>query len=123
MPIENTSKRDPHEQFLGAFIEGDHYIENMEAAGQRQVVESDVIPTELLRCTDDDLTALGFTLGDPVEDDPLFRHATLPEGWCREGSDHDMWSYIVDGEGKRRVAIFYKAAFYDRKAHLSLDQV
>jgi hypothetical protein len=34
-----------------------------------------------------------------------------------------MWSQLVDAEGVPRVAIFYKAAFYDRKAHMSFDQV
>jgi predicted secreted protein len=29
-----------------------------------------------------------------------------------------MWSYIVDDEGTQRVAIFYKAAFYDRDAFM-----
>ena len=44
----------------------------------------------------------------------------LPEGWKREASYHPMWSHIVDGAGKQRVSIFYKAASYDRKAHMSL---
>jgi hypothetical protein len=50
----------------------------------------------------------------------MFRPATLPEGWRREGSDHAMWSHIVDDQGRKRASIFYKAAFYDRGAHMSL---
>jgi hypothetical protein len=32
-----------------------------------------------------------------------------------------MWSYILDDKGRERCAIFYKAAFYDRRAHLSIS--
>lgn len=96
-------------------------ILRQEAAGQREMVNSDVIPTQLKGCTEDDLTALGFVLGDPVEGDPLFRRATLPKGWKREASDHDMWSFIVDPDGYRRCGIFFKAAFYDRRADMGLE--
>jgi hypothetical protein len=114
MTVENTGRRDPMLHLIGAMSDGSSdYITNMEAAGQRQLVSSELIPT---KAPDAELTALGFTLGGPVDGDPLFRHATLPAGWTREGSSHAMWSYIVDQHGRRRVAIFYKAAYYDRKA-------
>jgi hypothetical protein len=64
---------------------------------------------------------LGFVFGDFVPErqgEAMFRYATLPEGWTRKGSDHDMWSYIVDERGRERVAVFFKAAFYDRSAHM-----
>ena len=32
-----------------------------------------------------------------------------------------MWSHIVDAEGRKRVAVFYKAAFYDRRADMRLE--
>jgi hypothetical protein len=67
--------------------------------------------------------SLGFTFGDPDPDDPLFMPATLPEGWKREPADHDMWSYVVDDLGRQRAAVFYKAAFYDRKAYARLVTV
>jgi hypothetical protein len=38
-------------------------------------------------------------------------------------SDHAMWSYLVDELGRERVSIFYKAAFYDRSAHMSLTSL
>ena len=64
--------------------------------------------------------ALGFTFGEPDAGDPMFRPATLPAGWQRKGSDHAMWSYIIDEHGRDRISIFYKAAFYDRDAFMSL---
>jgi hypothetical protein len=122
--IENTSDRDPFIHVLGAMSDGsDGYITGMESAGQRQFVASTQIPTRMLHgTTDEKLTEMGFGLGPVVPGDPLFREATLPEGWEKRGSDHAMWSYIHDETGKKRVAIFYKAAFYDRKAHLSIAQ-
>jgi len=98
------------------------FIEQQEAAGQREIVNSEVIPSDV-HGSEDELTALGFVLGEPVDGDPMFRRATLPAGWEREGSDHSMWSYIVDQLGRRRCGVFYKAAFYDRSAHISVTSV
>lgn len=95
----------------------------MEKRGQQELVHSDRLPTEVLGGTDADFEAVGFTFGEPDPRDPLFRPATLPDGWTREASDHDMGSYVVDPQGRRRVSIFYKAAFYDRRAHMSLTSV
>ncbi len=95
-------------------------IEYLEAEGQQELIESTVLPTVIVGATQPEFEALGFTFGEEVPGDPLFRAATLPEGWKREGSDHAMWSYVVDETGQQRVAIFYKAASYDRKAHMSL---
>jgi hypothetical protein len=120
MQPENTADRDPIVHLVGAMSEGSEgYILGMEAAGQRQVVASDVMPLD--NRDRDAMVALGFTFGEPVDD--LFQSATLPEGWSRQGSDHAMWSHIVDERGIERVGIFYKAAFYDRSAHASLTNV
>jgi hypothetical protein len=118
--IENTGRRDPLLHLAGAWDDPGRYITDMESDGQRQLVHSDRLPTDMGRNTVEEFEALGFKLGDPDPQDPLFRPATLPEGWSREGSDHAMWSSIVDQNGRQRVAIFYKAAFYDRSAHMRL---
>jgi hypothetical protein len=119
--IEDTTRRDPALHLFGALVEGtSNYIENMEADGQRQLVNSAKLPTDFNFCTREEFEALGFTFGE-VDPDGMFQEATLPEGWERKGSDHAMWSYIVDERGFERVAIFYKAAFYDRSAHMSLS--
>lgn len=100
-------------------------IEGQEAAGQREVLFSDVIPYDGCQrgtAGEKELEALGFKLGDPPTGDEIFRQCELPEGWSREGSDHAMWTYIVDERGFRRVACFYKAAFYDRSAHCSVER-
>lgn len=117
---EDTSRRDPLLHLAGSWDNPSRYIEEMESAGQRQLVNSDRLPTD--GSDDPRFAELGFTFGDPDPKDPMFRPATLPAGWRREGSDHAMWSYILDERGIRRVAIFYKAAFYDRRAKMYLTR-
>lgn len=90
-------------------------IEASEKLGQIAFVHSTAMPVELQpdRAA---FEALGFKFGLPVEGDRLFVHATLPEGWKKQGTGHDMHSEIVDETGRKRVGVFYKAAFYDRRA-------
>lgn len=112
--IENTSRRDSSVHLLGAVSDGlDKYVTDMEAAGQRQLVDSTNLPK---KGPWNELEALGFIRGDDVPGDDLFVVATLPHGWSKEGTAHSMWSKVVDDRGIERVSIFYKAAFYDRDA-------
>ena len=121
----NTRKTDPLLLLAEAMGAGGMAgsIERMEAQGQREIVNSTVIPTRINSGSEEELTALGFKLGDKVQGDPMFRSAELPDGWKREGSDHAMWSHIVDDLGRKRISIFYKAAFYDRDAFLGINTV
>jgi hypothetical protein len=116
VPPEDTSASDPLLHMLGAMGSGglSGYIEEQESAGQAQLVASAVLPKDGSSAYE----ALGIRVGDPVDD--LFVNVTLPAGWKRQGSDHAMWSYVLDERGVQRVAVFYKAAFYDRKAHGSV---
>jgi hypothetical protein len=73
-------------------------------------------PGQLRRYAD----AVHAHLGDDPSD------AYPPAPWVRGKkvySDHDMWSYIEDERGIKRVAIFYKAAFYDRSAYMHLQSL
>lgn len=131
--IENTSQRHPIEHLVGC-SDGNtsNYIEGMERSGQQQLLKSDLLPANAGRVWSgegdgmldisgwDVLTQWGFQRGERVEGDPLFVHTTLPEGWARKGSDHAMHSTIVDDRGVERVSVFYKAAFYDRRASMSV---
>lgn len=121
----NTSKTDPLLLLADAMGAGgpSGSIERMEAQGQREIVNSTVLPSRFNSGSEDELTALGFKLGDKVEGDSLFRQAELPAGWKREGSDHAMWSHVVDHLGRKRLSIFYKAAWYDRDAFIGLNTV
>ena len=96
-----------------------------EHRGQVRLVESSLIPTDLRydgqggELTEERLVELGFKLEPTVQDDSLFREVDLPEGWTRAGTDHDLWSKILDETGTERMSIFYKAAYYDRDAFMS----
>lgn len=132
--IDNTAKRlrgtrGGWEITLDAMSGGKYgpaAIEEMEREGKAQLMNSDRLPVKLNVFGQSqgearaEFEALGFTFGEPDEDDPMFRRATFPPGWSRKGSSHALWSYLVDELGRDRVSIFYKAAFYDRGAFMSL---
>lgn len=102
--------------FPNASMTSDH-IAASEAAGKKEMIESSLMPK------DGDWAALeklGFVRGEESGD--LFYECTLPKGWKKEGSDHNMWSYVFDERGLRRVSVFYKAAFYGRSAHFSIKE-
>lgn len=117
--IENTSKRDPMLHLLGSMSDGSGYITGMEAQGQRQLVGSEQLPID--SGGDEGYEALGLVFGAPSDD--LFRAAILPQGWTKAPTDHSMWSKVVDEKGRERISIFYKAAFYDRRAFMRLMTV
>lgn len=127
--VVNTTAQARKEGVLGQFpISVDPgTIEAAERRGQEQFVASDTLPTKIEDPYDCErgsgrkiLAAWGFTFGKPIGNDTLFTQARLPPGWTKRGSSHDMWSYILDEQGRERCAIFYKAAYYDREAFLNL---
>jgi hypothetical protein len=110
------------ENFVIASIPGG--IERQEAAGQADLVKSaDKLPKRIVTngITREHLTdAWGITFGDDADD--IFVNVTFPAGWSIRPTDHSIHSDLVDAAGVCRAGIFYKAAFYDRKAHLSLKR-
>jgi len=64
---------------------------------------------------------MGIVFGEKVDD--LFTSVTLPEGWHKEATEHAMWSKLIDDQGRERASIFYKAAFYDRSAFMSITPI
>lgn len=103
---------------LGMVIGGSAAVEFQEKLGQREMCQSEAIPVRRDGITDEQLTALGFVLGERAKGDDLFQQATLPACWKNVHTDHSMWSKIVDGKGRDRFLVFFKAAFYDRSAHM-----
>src|SRR5882757_9357690 len=101
-------------------------IEAMEEAGQRKLVATpDRLP---IRGTIESFQnssrgkweAAGFVFGDPVIESgrpTIFVACAFPSGWKLVPTEHSMWSDVVDAYGKKRAAVFFKAAFYDYKAH------
>lgn len=64
------------------------------------------------------LERLGFKIGPDIDD--LFVSVKSPTGWALRPTEHSMHSEIVDDQGRVRGGVFYKAAFYDRKANFTL---
>ena len=94
-------------------------LENMEKEGQdldvrKTMLAKDMYPSKEV------WEQVGFTFTDIPGDDVLCK-ATLPEGWSIKATDHSMWNEIIDAKGHVRGTMFYKAAFYDRSAHMSLN--
>lgn len=105
------------DNFIGANTLGG--IIAQEKAGQQMLINSTLLPKEMRGDTRKILEDAGCTFGEEKED--IFIESTLPKGWKKVcAPDHYMWSYLVDENGKQRASIFYKAAFYDRKAHINI---
>lgn len=99
-------------------------ILKQEADGQRSFTTSSTLPTQMGQ---DDRTVLeqaGVVFGDKVDGDEMFTYVTLPAGWEMVASPQNdsRWTELHDDKGRRRAMMFYKAAFYDRKAHLSTER-
>jgi len=116
---------------LGALLKGDldnfivastpGGIEAQEARGQQSFVASETLPKAMAHgCTREKLESLGIVFGKEYDD--IFIHCTLPNGWKKAPTDHSMWSKLLDDKGRNRAGIFYKAAFYDRSAYISLTK-
>lgn len=114
MTIRNTAADDPLYTLLATAQPGG--IEAQEAAGQRQLAASSQLPAEGIAA----LVPLGVEVRGPSKGDDLFVDVTLPTGWSIRPTDHSMWSELVNEAGEVVASIFYKAAFYDRRASISL---
>lgn len=92
-------------------------IEGQEAAGQKKFVASQNLPID---CPHQALESLGFIFGGSTND--LFVRVQFPEGWTKKATEHSMYSDLLDAKGRQCGSIFYKAAFYDRRASMQLLQ-
>lgn len=94
-------------------------IEAQESAGQVMTNLQQTLPIDLNgTCTRADLESLGFVFGEPQ--DELFVYCQFPAGWRKQASEASRHSYLLDDKGRKRGSIFYKAAFYDRRADMAL---
>ena len=92
-------------------------IEAQEAAGQQMLCNDSTVPID---CPRKELEELGIVFGEPV--DKYFVRVMLPAGWKKVPTSHAMWSDLVDENGKKIASIFYKAAFYDQRAHMCMER-
>ena len=120
--ITDTAQLSSTEKLAVAALPGG--VIAQEARGQRQLVESTQLPTEGLLGRDRPRwEALGVKILDKEEElaDPLFCRVEMPAGWRKVPTDHPLWTDLVDEGGQVIASICYKAAFYDRHAHITLN--
>lgn len=111
--------RGDKENFIAATTPGG--IEHQEKCGQIEQSLLETLPKEGTSGEDrNQFEAFGFVFGSDADD--LFVNVQFPKGWGKKVTDHAMWSDLIDDKGRKRGSIFYKAAFYDRKAHCHLEQ-
>lgn len=103
---------------------GPGFIEAQEALGQAELICSDVLPAVMTPAARAALEAAGVVFGARASDEPdeIWQECTLPAGWKKMATNHAMWSDLRDEKGRKRAAIFYKAAYYDRSAKLHICQ-
>lgn len=106
------------ENFLVAATPGG--IEAQEKRGQETFANSATLPRKFNYGTREELETAGVKFGQDV--DGLFVKVELPTGWKKIPTDHSLWSKLVDEKGRERASIFYKGAFYDRDAFISLNR-
>ena len=94
-------------------------IEEQEKAGQAALAGSGkaFLPREsnLDRLTVTKRTGILFH----EDADELFVQVTLPPGWSIQPTEHALYTVLQDAAGKLQAEVFYKAAFYDRKADIT----
>lgn len=109
------------ENFMVAATPGG--IEAQEAAGQQSLVNSDTLPHHFGYMDKGEermkFEAIGIKFLEKVDD--CFSRVEMPAGWKKVPTEHSMWSHLLDDQGRKRASIFYKAAFYDRSAHMNLE--
>ncbi|MFH0829761.1 MAG: hypothetical protein V1887_01200 [Candidatus Aenigmatarchaeota archaeon] len=96
-------------------------IEQQEARGQIAVVTQKLMPRYAdgrREPADDVYKKLGIVIIG--EHDDILVKVKLPDGWKLEPTEDSMWSDLRDNKGRKRAQMFYKAAFYDRRANLNL---
>jgi hypothetical protein len=96
---------------------GPGFIEAQERAGQRDLVEAEQLPANMGR-ERAVFEAMGIEFIGPTKDDPLFMDVRLPQGWKKRATGHAMHNELLDDRSNVRASIFYKAAFYDRRADM-----
>lgn len=117
----------PHDDpdFLETVRDARTLVEGAEKIGQeairRQSRHSNGRTIELLPRVEGaalaEFTAQGFELDLSEQGaNELLAPMYLPEGWQRVSTDHDLYSHLVDGQGRNRVLIMVKTVAYDRDA-------
>lgn len=116
--ITNTGQKEVNPHWLGGG--NPNAIEAQEARGQKELLQSMQLPIDVPPVDKQKLIDAGVIFGEVSAGDKMFMDAVLPKGWSKRATDHSMWSELVDDKGEVRAKIFYKAAYYDRRAFMNV---
>lgn len=98
----------------------ENVLDNIEKEGQKELIRRTMLPKKM-HPEKEVWEELGFSF-EEIADDDLMYQGTLPDGWNIQGTEHHMWTELLDKDQNVRGTIFYKASAYDRKAFMSLKQ-
>jgi hypothetical protein len=99
-------------------------IEAQEKQGQTDLIKAGMrLPKQFgnYKPADDGYRAHGIEILGEYDD--IFYVVKLPPGWKLVATKSSYYTILVDGSGNERAEIFYKAAFYDRHAHISFKSL
>ena len=125
MSITNTAKNGVHPEWLLGL--NPRAIELQEEKGRDELLNSEELPRKMFTCSAGYIDAkkkyekIGIKV-KPKTNDELFYKVILPKGWKIIATDHHMWSELRDENYKKIAIIFYKAAFYDRRAYIRFEE-
>lgn len=116
--VTNTANNPRHDWTMGGNPQA---IEQQEAQGQKELVNSSQLPTNSnTRGVDakEQYEKMGIKVIGITKGDEIFFDVEMPKGWKKKPTDHAMWNKLLDDKGRERAMFFYKAAFYDRSSHI-----
>ncbi|MDD5589210.1 MAG: hypothetical protein PHP92_04100 [Candidatus Nanoarchaeia archaeon] len=120
--IINTNKDEVHPEWI---MGGNPFaIEQQEKRGQEQLCQSSQLPIngnfgDTEEYIEEKYNKHNIKIIGKSQNDNLFFDVELPNGWKIVPTEHSMWSELLNDKGEVIADIFYKAAFYDRKAHIA----
>lgn len=141
--VTDTTKLDPGGLFVSSVLAGGSHrvTEALERQGSRELRMQDcsggpiLLPVVgLLRDYHGALDPIkpaeyaiwekmGIRVVEADSGDPVFCLAEVPTGWRIIGSATSAyWNFLVDRKGRKRARIFYKAASYDRRAAIRVEE-
>jgi hypothetical protein len=115
--LSEVAKKAIDERDLLTLLLAGGTVQQQEAHGQAELCNSSMLPKDTSPEDWKVLEAAGVKRIGVADD--LFVNVQLPNGWSKRATGESRWSELVDNNGRVRANMFYKAASYDRSAHMS----
>lgn len=115
--MTNYGRDDAFLMYLRMLSGEKNVVEHMEREGHEESIRRGLIPKKM-HPAKEEWEKIGFIFKE-IDDDLMYA-VTLPSGWSRRMTEHDMYSNLIDANGLLRGTMFYKASFYDRSCDITL---